>query len=124
MTYHCTKCKREVQGGFNPTGFCFGDPKDDIVMCRPCYEEYWKGFNKFEKEYNNKFFKLEGGASMSIYDASESKPYKMTQENFEFVFQCAYQVIYSDESDDDIFGKAYNLQKFKDLILEKTEIDG
>lgn len=57
--YECNKCKQEIFGGFNPTGFCFnhGGLKGDL--CRSCYEKYWNKFNQLEKEFVKEFFNVD-----------------------------------------------------------------
>ena len=49
VKYKCDKCSCEIKGGFNPTGFCFEQihGRNDIHLCRPCYELFWKLHTKF-----------------------------------------------------------------------------
>jgi hypothetical protein len=56
MIYECDKCKCEIFGGFNPTGFSFDHGGFKGELCRPCYEDYWAQFNKIEKQFVANFF--------------------------------------------------------------------
>ena len=57
MIYECDKCKKEIFRGFNPTGFFFdrGNFKGDL--CRNCYEDFCRKFNKIEEEFVKEWLK-------------------------------------------------------------------
>ena len=56
MTYECDKCKCEIFGGFDPTGFIFDHGGFKGELCKPCYIDYWEGFKILEKSYVDTFF--------------------------------------------------------------------
>jgi hypothetical protein len=54
--YECGKCKIPIQGGFEPTGFCFDHGGIKTILCRPCYVDYWNLFNEIEKKFVQEWF--------------------------------------------------------------------